>query len=183
MSVHVTSPIWLVELPSAAWKAIAIKLGDCANDDGESIYPSVARIARETDADEATVRRALAAFEEASIAVVVSEGFGNRRHRSTVVRSIDLQKIKLLAAVDNRDGTFIPPDYCLKQIESGETRIIEKGKRKGECVPVMRWVVVERGEKDISKYDKLARPDWRHPSHGATPPLAPCLVTPRTMRP
>lgn len=207
MSVHVSSPIWLVTMPSAAWKCIAVKIADCANDDGESIYPSVARIARETDSDAATVRRALAAFEEAGLVEVVSQTHGNRRYRSTTVRRIDLTKLALLAAVDNRDGSFTPPSHCIKLVDTDETRVIERGKRAGQRVPVQRWAIVVRSAGDVSVYDELAPAGWVHPaarnqtpeqpcehvaplapcegypSHSATPPLAPCDPTPRTVRP
>ena len=163
MSVHVQSPVWLIEMGSVAFKCIALKLADCANDDGASIYPSVSRISRECDCDEATVNRALVAFEECGLIEVTDKTHGNRRYKSTVVRRFDLQKFNFLAAVDNRDGTFTPPTHCLKQVETGEMRVIERGRRKGEQVPVSRYVIAERGPDDSSKYDALAPAGWVPP--------------------
>lgn len=159
MSVHVQSPVWLTEFPRAAMKAIALKLADCANDDGENIYPSVARIARETGSRESTVREVLAAFEESGLVIVVAEATGNRFGRSTTIRRLDLAKLKTLAAVDNRDSTFIPPSHVLKQIDTGAKR----ENKKGELVPILRWIIAIRSEDDKSAYDDLAPANWQPP--------------------
>ncbi len=77
---------WRIEFPTPAMSAVAIKLADCANDEGENVYPSIERIERETRLGASTVRRALAAFEEAGLLEVVAEHTGNKWLRSTVIR-------------------------------------------------------------------------------------------------
>ncbi len=165
MSVHVTSPVWLAEFPRPAMKTVALKLADCANDEGENIYPSAARVSRETGASESTVREVLAAFEEAGLLIVVQEATGNRFGRSTTIRRFDLLKLKQLAAVDNKDGTFVPPTHCLTQVETGETRTTKAGVE----VPVFKWIIRPRTSADKSAYDTLTPPV----SGGAEPPAPP----------
>lgn len=169
MSHHLSSPVWLAEFPRAAMKTIALKLADCADDDGEGIYPSVARVSRETGCAESTVREVLAAFEECGLLIVVSAGTGNRFNRSTTIRRFDLIKLLSLCAVDHRNGTFTPPTHCMRQFETGETR----ENKKGEQVRVLVWRIVPRGPDDPSVYDKVAPPGFTPPVSGGAEGSAP----------
>ena len=57
MSVRVMTMVWDAALGTPARKLDALKLADCANDRGESIYPSVSTIAAVTGLSTRTVRR------------------------------------------------------------------------------------------------------------------------------
>lgn len=75
MSIHLASTVWKTELGGHAVKAVAMKLADCADDDGTSIWPSVFRIARETETSERTVQMALKTLvKDIKLIVVVEKG-------------------------------------------------------------------------------------------------------------
>jgi len=61
---------------SGARKAIALKLADVANDDGSSIYPSIATIARDTEFCQRLVKRTLANFRSEGLLQVAAGGGG-----------------------------------------------------------------------------------------------------------
>ena len=64
MSIHVASIVWRTELGGPSIKAVAMKLADCADDDGSNVFPSVRRIAREAEVSERTVQNALSTLVE-----------------------------------------------------------------------------------------------------------------------
>jgi hypothetical protein len=74
MSIHVASIVWRTELRSKSLKAVAMKLADCASDDGRNIWQSVARIARETELSERTVQYKLRALLELKLLIRVASG-------------------------------------------------------------------------------------------------------------
>lgn len=146
--------------------SVAVILANCANDEGENVYPSVGRIERETRLGASTVRRVLAAFEEAGLLEVIAEASGNKWGRSTTVRRFVVERLQDLTAVkerrENRDY-FVPSTHVLKEIADGDK---------------MRWAIVARGPDDKSDYDKFKAPtppaaggvpDCR-PSQSGTPP-------------
>lgn len=74
MSWHVISDVYKAKLGSPTRKAIAAKLADWADDDGGSIFPSVKRIAEETETSVRTVQYVLREFVAEGLLVVVKEG-------------------------------------------------------------------------------------------------------------
>lgn len=63
MSLRIMSQVWGLTLGNSAKKLVLLALADNANDEGEC-YPSLATIARKTDLDERTVRRAIRVLQE-----------------------------------------------------------------------------------------------------------------------
>ena len=59
MSVRIMTRVWDANFPTLPMKLIALKLADCANDEGENIYPSVGRVERDTGASSSVVRAPL----------------------------------------------------------------------------------------------------------------------------
>ena len=61
----------LVEWPTHTMQIVFMKLCDCAEPDGTSVYPSVATIARETSLTESAVRAQLAALKDLGLVLNV----------------------------------------------------------------------------------------------------------------
>jgi DNA-binding transcriptional ArsR family regulator len=85
VSIHLSSVVWRTALGGPSIKAVAMKLADCAHDDGTNIYPSVATIARETEISPRTVQYAIRDLITLGILVLVEEG-GKGRKSTTVYR-------------------------------------------------------------------------------------------------
>jgi len=91
MSWHVVSDVYKAKLGSPTRKAIAAKLADWADDDGGSIFPSVQRIAEETETSVRTVQYVLKAFVAEGLLVVVDRG-GKGPGNTTEYR-LDLERL------------------------------------------------------------------------------------------
>ena len=76
MSIAVMSRLFRAQLGSPNRKMLAIRLADFADDDGRGIWPTVGRLAIETELSERTVQRLLREFVEDGLLVVVAEGGG-----------------------------------------------------------------------------------------------------------
>lgn len=168
---------WRVEFPSSAMSAVAVKLADCANDDGENVYPSVGRIERETRLGAATVRRVLDVFEQVGLLEVVAEASGNKWNRSTTIRRFNIGRLHDLSAVEvRRRGQVLlaPSTHVLKQVrqpdcqvEAARIKNAEKRRAEGkkvrpqkeavvcDCCP---WVIAARGPDDVSDYATETKP-------------------------
>lgn len=85
--------IWDTPFPTLSMKLVALKLADCGHDDGESIYPSIERVARETGCSASTVNEVIADFEAAGLLIVVKQGVGNRRGHSSTIRKMSLSTL------------------------------------------------------------------------------------------
>lgn len=143
-----------IEFPTAAMKLVALKLADCANDDGENIYPSVGRIERETGLGASTVRNVLRMFQEAGLLEIVAEAHGNKWGRSTTIRRFDVEHLHDLSAVEVRQGD--------RRVQRPSTHVIKQVGHGAEA----RWAVLPRGADDASAYDAEEAPE-------AKPPLQP----------
>lgn len=84
MSIHLMTAVWGCELAQNE-QAVALALADWGNDDGSSIFPSVARIAWKTGYSDRQVRRILRGLESRELLVVVTKA---TRHRPTEYRMI-----------------------------------------------------------------------------------------------
>ena len=161
MSVDLMRLCWRVEFPSPAMSAVAVKLADCANDDGENVYPSVGRIERETRLGASTVRRVLAAFEEAGLLAVVAEASGNKWNRSTTIRRFNVGLLHALSAREVRRG---------KAIDYFRSTHVLKEQPEGNRT---RWAIVERAAEDASDYDREDAPPLpQREGHPETSPPA-----------
>lgn len=152
--------VWDAAFPTLAMKLIALKLADCANDEGENIYPSVGRVERETGASSSTVREALADMEAAGLLVVTECGDGNKRGRSTTIRAFNLDLLKRLGDEAMRwvqiDVPVRDKDGHPKRNEDGSEKLrrawrlappvagplpppVSGGDPSGERTPPLRW--------------------------------------------
>ena len=66
MSIHISSPCWKIECPTAGQKLILLKLADNANDAGVC-WPSLSTIAKDCGCSTRTVSRAIVYFESINL--------------------------------------------------------------------------------------------------------------------
>lgn len=104
MSVKIMALCFAAKFGTPTRKVLALALADHADDDGASIYPSIARLADKCEIDRRTVQRQLRAFEEAGLIKVVS--VGGTRGKDTREWKFDLAKLADMAA--GRGGTLPP---------------------------------------------------------------------------
>lgn len=82
MSIAIMSQLFKAHLGSTGRKMLAVRLADFADDDGKGIWPTVGRLARETELSERTVQRTLAEFVDEGLLIVVKKG-GSRPGEGT----------------------------------------------------------------------------------------------------
>lgn len=99
MSIMLMSRLFRIQFGSANRKMVAIRLADFADDDGRGIWPTVARLARETEISDRTVQRILKDMVEEGILVVVREG-GGRPGQATRY-DFDMKALARLESGDN----------------------------------------------------------------------------------
>lgn len=139
MSVTLMGMCWRIEWPTASMRLIALKLADCANDEGENIYPSVGRVERETGLAGSTVRRDIAAMEECGLLEVIEETSGNKWDRSTTIRRFDVERLKSLTWTERRRGRsveIVKSPYMIAQVDAG--------KANGKGRPVRTWTILQQ---------------------------------------
>lgn len=74
MSFHVTALVMRTKFGNSQRKCIALKLADCANDDGTKIFPSVNTIAEHSEVCKSTVQRTLNCFMAAGVLICIKKG-------------------------------------------------------------------------------------------------------------
>ena len=119
---------WLIDFPTMVMRVVAMKICDCADPDGTNIFPSVSLICEETNASPSAVRSALAAFEQCGLLDVRANKFGNRYGRTTVVRELDTDLLRLITGQRRKGQPKIPSKFVLAQVEAvvqpGQTELI-----------------------------------------------------------
>lgn len=112
MSVHISSLVWRAKLGKATRKTVALKLADCADDKGGSVYPSLMRIAEEAECGRTTVHLNLKDFVGAGLLEVVEQGGGGAgdttRYRFVMPVLRGLAEGELVV-VDTDEGMRIVP--------------------------------------------------------------------------
>ncbi len=78
MSARLQGIMWDIEFGGMAPKAIAVKLADNANDDGESIFPAKATVARKVECSKRTVDRWVDTFLVTGLLFIEKHGGGRR---------------------------------------------------------------------------------------------------------
>ncbi|RVJ36236.1 helix-turn-helix domain-containing protein [Sinorhizobium medicae] len=74
MSIAIMSQLFKAHLGSTNRKMLAVRLADFADDDGKGIWPTVGRLARETELSERTVQRILSEFVDEGLLIVRKKG-------------------------------------------------------------------------------------------------------------
>lgn len=97
MSLKVMTMCFDAQLKTPTRFAVAIALADHADDDGASIYPSIARIAEKAKVSRRTAQYTLRKLEEEGLIVVLSEG--GTRGKDTREWRFDLEKLAALIPV------------------------------------------------------------------------------------
>jgi hypothetical protein len=171
MSVRVMTRVWDAPFPTTSMKLVALKLADCANDDGENIYPSAGRVEKDTGVCLSVVRDVIADLEASGLLVVVTEKDGNQRWRSTTTRRFDLGRLEALGS-----GLleWVQIDRAVRDPKTGGEKI---DPQTGQ--PKMRkvWRLTKAATPPAAGGPPLRQPDptppaaGPHPSGSRTPPL------------
>jgi len=74
VSIAIMSQLFKAHLGSTNRKMLAVRLADFADDDGKGIWPTVGRLARETELSERTVQRILSEFVDEGLLIVRRKG-------------------------------------------------------------------------------------------------------------
>lgn len=136
---------WLIQFPSPAMRLVMMKLADCAEPDGTSVYPSVTTIARETDLSCAAVSKWLKAARECGLIDDETDLRGNRPGRTTKIREINTTAMRLLAGQRVRGRGVIPSSHIFAEIEAAEAVPDAAG---GETRITTRWAIIPRPQSD-----------------------------------
>jgi hypothetical protein len=179
--------VWEVEFPSLAPKMVALKLADCASDQGDSIFPSVDTIERTTGCVQSTVRKWLFAMEHSGLLKVLKRSAGGA-HKDTTVRAFDLGLLRRLNPTIDKDDNDVPSE--LKLIDVRAKRLSQEDKdappvvvdiddpREGSVVTVFRIVPrsppgqIDQGEGgDPAAPSGSGAPPYGQSDQGGTPPL------------
>lgn len=188
MAHELSGQCWLIDFPTAPQRWTLTKLCDCADPDGTSIYPSVETVAEETNLSPSAVRAALASFRQCSLLADTEERFGNRYGKTTVVRELDTDLLRLITGKRIKGKRKVPSTHVLALVDvvvlPGQSSIqhpdavapslIEPPRdSKGRPIPdetprkLKVWAVVPRG-KALAKPEKKKRK--KKSGDDATPP-------------
>jgi DNA-binding MarR family transcriptional regulator len=126
MSIRIMSTVWRLPLVSTH-KIVLLKMADCANDVGASIYPGRARIAEECGISEKTVTRALAALERDGFISVVK--FESKKKGESREYRINMEKIS--AAMEKHEKNSCDP---VENLGDTESRSLTKKSNLGDSV-------------------------------------------------
>jgi len=102
MSIHISSPCWKIECPTAGQKLILLKLADNANDAGVC-WPSLSTIAKDCGCSTRTVSRAIVYFESINL---LSH---DRRFNSSNTYQFNIDTLSILSS-DTIDTMSTPID-------------------------------------------------------------------------
>ena len=94
---------WKCAMPSQPMKLVLLKLADCANDDGENIFPSVEHIQTECDIrSESTVREALAAGPLHFMRIMEALGSNDGREIAMEIEALRLEGALDMATAESQ---------------------------------------------------------------------------------
>jgi len=101
MCKHLVSLVYKKRAGSSVRKAVLGYMADRASEDGEGIYTSKGRIARETEFSHSAVKKAIREFVSEGLAVVT----GERKHANGTTTIYALKKAAIEALPDLQKGT------------------------------------------------------------------------------
>lgn len=122
MSTHISSMVWGMNWGTAGRKLIALKLADHAHDDGEGIYPSLNRVAAETELSRRYITKVVNDWVNIGLLILVKRG--GKGAASTNVYAFDLELMDLAYEAN----------ISIKDCET----YVEQGKNKGELSSYLR---------------------------------------------
>lgn len=92
MSIAIMTKVWGTELGSPTVKSVAMKLADCAHDNGRKVYPSIKHVARHSEVSERSAQYAIKELRRLKVLKVETQGGGV----STTVYAFDLEVLDRL---------------------------------------------------------------------------------------
>lgn len=140
MSIRLMSLVWDIHWPTQSHLLVALKLADHAHNDGSSIYPAKASVARQAQCSESTVSNALRALRNCGILHVVQEGGSGPR--SPTIYRFNVELLEALA------GIKAELEGGADSIEISEELYQQALENKGSTVAPLEGL---RGQSDPSK--------------------------------
>ncbi len=128
MSIKIMTLVWDVTFPCLPAKMIALKLADCASDDGDCIFPSSATLSRTTGCARSTILKWLFAMEHCGLVRVIERSAGGASGKTTT-RAFDVELLRRLVPPpperDPKTGRRSRPEPELRLVQSDIERIGE----------------------------------------------------------
>lgn len=133
MSIHLMSLVWEVEFATPTQKLIMLRLADYADDDGNSVFPSIERLARQVGASKRQTQYAVRAIEGCGLLTCLHKGGNGPKDTNRWQIDVDLiiklayQELKLngghdqLEVVENKGANIAP--YVLRRVQSATLRV------------------------------------------------------------
>lgn len=160
------SLVWEIHWPTQSQLLVALKLADHAHNDGSSVYPAKASIARQAQCSESTVQNALRAFRSCGLLTVIQEGGSGPR--SPTVYAINVGLLESLAAIQAKleggaDSIEIPENVYEQAMEN-------KGSTVDPLDAVRGQSEIPKGSTDGSKGSKALTPNHHLRTTNIEPP-------------
>jgi hypothetical protein len=89
MSIHVISLVLKRQITPASHKLVAIKLADCASDDGSRVFPALATVAAEAGVSIDTARRAITDLKKIGVLRLIKQGGSGPRSTNEFAFDMD----------------------------------------------------------------------------------------------
>lgn len=97
MSIKLMSLVWDIKFPTHPQLLVALKLADFANDDGQSIFPTLNTLADKCQCARSTVSAVLSVFRKVGLLTVVQQGGTTDRPWSSTEYALNASLVKRLA--------------------------------------------------------------------------------------
>lgn len=153
MSGKISALVRSAELANSTHKAVALVLASYAEDDGSSVFPSVARIAREACLSESSVHRATRALMASGILNLVKRGGGY--HSATNCYAFSISALRSVNARGN--VARVSPRHPLMGVSQNASRV-SHGHLRGVTVTPNSLVTGQEEEvKEASKEKKYIK--------------------------
>jgi len=127
--------VWEITWPTQSQLLVALKLADHAHNDGSSIYPAKASIARQAQCSESTVSNALRALRNCGMLCVVQEGGSGPR--SPTIYRFNVELLEALAGIKAQleggaDTIEISDELFQKAIENKGSTVAPLDELRGQ---------------------------------------------------
>lgn len=153
MSIRLMSLVWEITWPTQSQLLVALKLADYANDDGSSIYPARASVARQAQCSESTVKNTLRAFRDAGLLIVVQEGGSGPK--SPTVYAFNIDMLRALAdakatITGGADRLEIPDQVYPQALDNKGSTVDPLVSTRGQSGPAKGSTEAAKGSKALT---------------------------------
>lgn len=133
MSIHLMSLVWEVNFATPTQKLVMLRLADYADDDGNSVFPSIDRLARQVGASKRQTQYAVRALEGVGLMICLHKGGSGPKDTNRWQMDVDLllklafQEVELngshdaLEVVESKGANIAP--YILRRVQSAALRV------------------------------------------------------------